>query len=103
MKAVVRIHVGVGLPPVPVQPRVLGRLADAGVAGVRGGAPNVERDDARNQGGVEAHGHVLGRVAPDEGQEEDVEGEAQRGEHGYRHHLERVVGQLPAVPPHCPR
>lgn len=105
MEAVARVHVGVGvgLPPVLVQPRVPGRPADAGVAGVRGGAPNVERDDARNQGGVEAHGDVLGGLAPDEGQEEDVEGEAQRGEDGYRHHLQRVVRQLPAVLPHCLR
>jgi hypothetical protein len=55
-----------------------------------------------HQWGVETQGDVLRRVAPDEGQEEDVEGEAERGEDGYGHHLERVVGQLPPVLPHYP-
>ena len=56
-----------------------------------------------HQGGVDAHGRVLRGVAPDEGQEEDVEGEAERGEDGDGDDLERVVGQLPPVGPHCPK
>lgn len=46
---------------------------------------------AAHQWGVEAHKQILQPIAPNEWHEDDVEGEAQRQEDHYRHHLQHLL------------